>query len=295
MNMPHFSLRPVAALLFAAFSTSAFADLGGGLEGVILRMSLTVSQEGSPQPYNKADLDKFLMVAPDGSLGFDPAKAPPAGSSWALAQVDSHNELTWTSPTTSSISSDLSIRVSGNVDPYMNYGFSARNTSLMDQTYTFSIGESILPPVTPGSHFDLSSSLGLSLTHAPSSAATLGLAPGAAFVQTLKLSTDGGATYFASQGIGSATTNSTPSNTQVYSFGPDTLSLINANASSINFWLIETKFTLTGKSSAGLSGDVGINPTFVAIPETSTYAALMGSAGLLVVLRRRFAVRATRG
>ena len=184
-------------------------------------------------------------------------------------------------------SSAGNVKVTGNVDPFLSYSFSAKNNTSSVQTYTFSYGESIVPPVSGA--YSIYSDLAGSLTHGQISSFAQ-LAPvlgdldgdGLSEIQTLKLSTDGGAT-FLNAGVDVGQSQSyTPNGTTF--FGPASATLI-GNLPFVNYWQFDVSFSLTpGKDATALSGYAEIS----AIPEPSTYAGIMGAMVLFgVALRRR--------
>lgn len=169
-------------------------------------------------------------------------------------------------------------------DPSLFYSFAARNNTGNTQTYTFTYGEALVPP-TSGT-YGLTSDIATVLTKS----ATLGGVGG--FLQTLKLSSDNGATFIDAPGhqVGTSVTNPSSTTTGIFdqstnpAFGSFTVA-----AGVFNYWELVTTFTLSANSSTGIVGEAEVT----AIPEVSEYALLAG--GLVLVLaaaRRRLAAGA---
>ena len=224
-------------------------------------------------------------------------------SNWSWSDIDAvtgqtmtNKVLTWKSATTTADGSEQSIvqlKANGNVDPFMNYSFSAKNNTSLNQNFTFSYGESIVPPVA-GNH-TIYADIGGSLTRGasgsiPTITPTLGDLDGDGIseIQTLKLSTNGGITLFdAGVDVGLAQSNSTPTNTVPFGTYSDTKTI--TLSSAVDYWQFDVGFTLTpNKDAVALSGSAELT-SLTPIPEPSTYAALMGVSMLLgvAVIRRR--------
>ena len=236
-----------------------------------------------------------------GDLSTVPVGAPLAGN-WSWSNIDATNGqilaqkvLTWHSDATTADGtwqSIVQLKATGNVDPFMSYSFSAKNNTSLNQNFNFSYGESITPPLS--GNYSIYSDVAGSLTHGAISpiaqlTPTLGDLDGDGLseIQTLKLSTNGGVTLFdAGVDVGLAQSRA-PVGTTVFGPTSDTTSV---NLSTpVDFWQFDVGFTLTpGKDAAALSGFAEIT-ALSAIPEPSTYAALMGGMILLGValLRRR--------
>src|SRR5262249_34962172 len=89
-------------------------------------------------------------------------------------------------------SSIATFTIGAHGDPDMTYGLFAKNNTSVTQTYSFTFGEQITPGFS--GPYGLRADLGGSLT---SSDGAVTLTPsGQALVQSLRLSTDGGASYF---------------------------------------------------------------------------------------------------
>jgi len=166
--------------------------------------------------------------------------------------------------------------VSGHGDPDLTYAISAVNNNTLTQTFTFAVGEEILPTVISANtvHADIAGSLTTrdgNVTIAP-----FGLS---ATIQQFQLSSNNGAT-FATAGVDVGTQASATSTTTYGTFA--------ANASgptgqTWNYMQIVSKFTLTGKDSASLVGYASITP----VPELDTYAMMLSGLGILGLMARR--------
>ncbi len=167
--------------------------------------------------------------------------------------------------------------VSGHGDPDLSYAISAVNNNTYTQTFTFAVGEAILPAVGSANavHADIAGALTTrdgSVTIAPFGAS--------ATIQQFQLSADNGAN-FVSAGVDVGP--------QAFATGTATYGTFAADASgptgqTWNYMQIVSKFTLTGKDSASLVGYVSISP----VPELDTYALMLGGLGMLgLVVRRR--------
>lgn len=177
----------------------------------------------------------------------------------------------------------VQLKATGNVDPFLSYSFSAKNNTGTTQTYSYSYGESIVPPVS--GNYSIYADIGGSLTHgAITPVAQLNPTLGST-IQSLKLSTDGGTTFTnAGVDVGPAQTR-TPTGTTV--FGPISATT-DRDLSTINYWQFDVGFTLTpGRDAAALSGYAEIAPTSE-IPEPSTYALMVSTLafGAAMIWRR---------
>lgn len=187
--------------------------------------------------------------------------------------------------------STFTIFATGNVDPFLTYAFSAKNNTGATQSYVFTYGESIAPSIT--GNYTVSADLAGSLTNAVAGT-TAKLTPdgadldgdGIAEVQVLKLSTDNGLTFLASGvDVGGELETGPNAGTSLYGVYSDTAS--GTATTAINYWEIETRFTLSpGRDAVSLSGYVEISEE-ANIPEPTTYATLIGALGLGAVLVRR--------
>lgn len=173
--------------------------------------------------------------------------------------------------------SALSIKnISGHGDPDLSYAISAVNNNTFTQTFTFAVGEAILPTVSTANvvHADIAGALTTkdgSVTISPSGTNTA--------IQQFELSADNGGSFInAGVNVGSQATAS----------GTSTYGIFAADASgptgqTWNYMQIVSKFTLTGKDSVSLVGYASITP----VPEPENYAMLLAGLGLLGFMSRR--------
>jgi hypothetical protein len=168
-----------------------------------------------------------------------------------------------------------------NVDPFMTYGLTARNATNAVQTYTFSYGESIVPPLTGA--YQLYSDIAGSITNAVSGT-TARISPVVADldgdllpeVQTLNLSTDGGVT-FVNAGVDVGPDFETTTVSGSTSYGVYSSQKTGMLGTAVDYWRFDTEFTLTpGRDAVALSGFAEI----AAIPEVSTSSLFLGLLAL---------------
>lgn len=314
MTAPHLSKFSVSRLPSASRSLLAFflvcSALGstafaGSAASQTHSLMFSISDE-TMQPVQSVDVSGLVTYdSSTGTLSTVPVGTPLAGN-WSWSNIDVTNSqilvqkvLTWHTDAQTSEGKWLSViqlKASGNVDPFMSYSFSAKNNTVLNQNFYFSYGESIMPPIS--GNYSIYTDVAGSLTHgalSPVAQLTPSLGDldgdGLSEIQTLKLSTNGGLTLFdAGVDVGSAQSR-TATGTTV--FGPITDTLSGNQGTAVNYWQFDVGFTLTpGKDAAALSGYAEIT-SLTAIPEPSTYAALMGGAALFgVMLRRRRSITA---
>jgi hypothetical protein len=186
----------------------------------------------------------------------------------------------------------FTLTASGNVDPFMTYALSVRNNTSVTQTYTFTYGEALIPPVI--GLYDIYADITGGVTNgtgptvkvSPTIPDLLGDNDGLNEIQVLRLSTDGGATFVnagVDVGIAIETAGTSP-------YGTYSSALSTITALPFNYWEITTQFTLSpGKDTAVFTGFVEIRPDSEAnIPEPSTYALVLGviSLGFVAYQRR---------
>jgi hypothetical protein len=191
--------------------------------------------------------------------------------------------------------SSFTFFAAGNVDPFMTYAFSAKNNTMLTQTFTFSYGEALIPSINGGYTVYADIVGGVSNPSGPNAGPSVKIDPviadaagdndGVQEIQILRFSTDGGLTFVnAGVDVGQAFehvgTGSAP-----YPLDSDTLG--GTTAIAYNYWEITTQFTLSpSRDTAALSGFVEVLPDVV-IPEPSTYALILGAAvGVVTFVRR---------
>jgi hypothetical protein len=192
-----------------------------------------------------------------------------------------------TAPVGETSASSFSFVVAANVDPFMTYGLSVRNSTNSTNNYTFTFTESLVPPVNglydvyadisgslvngvAGSALNLGTTVGGTIQKvflkdsayvgADSAGVDVGLA-------SLNAAALAGSTTYSGNGLQSATASGTSG---VYTY---------------DSWEFRTDFSLSGgKDVATLSGYAEISP----IPEPQTYALFAaGLLSMLLMLRRR--------
>ena len=166
--------------------------------------------------------------------------------------------------------------VSGHGDPDLSYAISAVNNNTYTQTFTFAVGEEILPTVSGGNvvHADIAGALTTrdgSATISPFGANTA--------IQQLQLSADNGSS-FVNAGVNVGPQASATGTTTYGTFAADASG---PTGQTWNYMQITSKFTLTAKDSASLVGYASIAP----VPEPETYAMLLAGLGLLGFTVRR--------
>lgn len=143
--------------------------------------------------------------------------------------------------------------IHGNADPFMTYAFSVKNNTAATQNYSFTYGEAI-DPVINGA-YSIYADLGASITNGTGSNVTV--TPTSGSLQSVQLSSDGGAT-FVNGGVdvgGTLTYAGTGTNTS----GPFTAT--NAGSGSFDYWQFVTNFSLTAKKdTAAFTGYTEITP-----------------------------------
>jgi hypothetical protein len=175
-------------------------------------------------------------------------------------------------------------KILGHGDPDLSYGFYAKNNTNSTQTYTLTIGESIIPPVN--SPTTVYADIGASLTNPTGN---LSIAPVSGRIQQFMLSSDGGTSFVnAGVDVGDAFTTSTIGTTSYLAQSSTLSGPVPANpATAWNFMQIVTRFTLSpDKDIASVSGFASINPVS-AVPEPSSYAMMFAGLGLLFLMARR--------
>ena len=199
---------------------------------------------------------------------------------WHSAQTLDGTTPASTTSTNPWMSSIQLQNVGGHGDPDLIYAVSANNNSSFSQTYSFSVGEAIVPAVSSANttYADISGGLtsrgGVTATISPSN-------PNG--IQQFQLSADGGAT-FVNAGVDVGPSASTVGNS---SYG--VYSATNATGPAGQTWnymqLVST-FTLSAKSAASLTGFASIS-TVTPVPEPIEGVMLLLGLGLLAPLVRR--------
>lgn len=194
---------------------------------------------------------------------------------WHSSQTVGSGSASASNPWMSTLSLN---NVSGHGDPDLSYAFSAVNNNAITQTYTFAVGEAILPTV--GTANNVYADIAGGLTAKGGGVATISPFGTSATIQQFELSADMGNTFVnAGVGVGpmaSATGTST--------YGTFASNVIPGPAGQTwNYMQLTSKFTLSAKSSASLVGFASITP----VPEAESYAMFITGLGLLGFMTRR--------
>lgn len=168
--------------------------------------------------------------------------------------------------------------VSGHGDPDLSYAFSAVNNNATSQTYTFAVGEAILPPV--GTANNVYADIAGGLTAKGGGVATISPFGTNTAIQQFQLSADMGASFVnagvdvgpVASAIGTGTYGTFASNTIA---GPA--------GQTWNYMQLTSKFTLSANSRASLVGFASITP----VPEPESYAMFLAGLGLMGLMARR--------
>lgn len=298
---------------FVSVATKLFALMGlvAGLSSSAFAGLVPSDFYGTPSAtlnINQADgtswaIDMSYMLTVDPSTGnlVMPATGSTLPTNWSWTKVgvlnpttgllDQKDGVMWHSDEKTGTAWDTTITFygAGNIEPFLSYGFSARNATNFTQNYAFTYGESIVPPVS-GS-YSLYSDIAGSVTNAVNGTPAR-IAPttpdqdgdGLPEIQALKFSTDDGATLFDA-GTDVGPTFQTGPGVGTSSYGVYSSTLTGSAGAPIDYWQFETRFSLTpGKDAAALSGFADLEAI---IPEPSTYAALLAALVLGAVAMRR--------
>jgi PEP-CTERM motif len=217
----------------------------------------------------------------------------------ATGQVVSTNALRWHSWQTVSGSTDnnsslvptdtsnpwavtFAMVLGGNVDPEMNYGFSVRNNTGSNQSYTVTFGESLVPVVSGA--YTVEAQLGGATSSLPT-AAGVTLTPNttSGLMQELMLrrSSDG---VFVNAGVnvGSGQTTTTAGVVNYPTQIASTSGSITGD--TYDYWEFRTKFTLSGNRDTFVaSGTAVLTP----VPEPESWALVVAGLGVAGMLSRR--------
>jgi hypothetical protein len=194
---------------------------------------------------------------------------------WHSSQTVIGGSTSTSSPWMSAIS--LS-NVSGHGDPDLSYAFSAVNNNLTSQTYTFAVGEAILPTV--GTANNVYADVAGGLTGKGGSTAAISPFGTNTAIQQFQLSADMGNSFVnagvdvgpAASSVGTGTYGAFASNTIA---GP--------TGQTWNYMQLTSKFTLSANSRASLVGFASVTP----VPEPESYAMLLAGLGLVGFMTRR--------
>jgi hypothetical protein len=280
---------PVAASVLALML--GLAGMTNSARAVVVAPgSIMLSSSGWSNSVNFENVLSYDPTTGTFSMPSNAGNAPaPTGWNWTTVSVFNATTDSFQNETglkqTESDGSTLKVFATGSTDPFLSYSFAVSNPTLTTQTYTFTDGATISPPLS--GTLNLFADIGGSVTNVvPGSPAQI--LPITATVQTLKLSQDGGATYVdAGTDVGPSFTTSTTPGTSLY--GVYSSSLSEPAPFAVNYWQLEDQFSLTGNGdTAAFTGFAEITATTSLVPEPATYAAILGALSLgVVVLRRR--------
>ncbi|MBC7702013.1 PEP-CTERM sorting domain-containing protein [Aquabacterium sp.] len=165
----------------------------------------------------------------------------------------------------------------GNIDPYMSYGFFAKNNTSTTQSYTVSYGESIAPTIN--GDYTLHADISGSVTN-PSGTGSVSVSqvPGFTKLQAVRLSSDGGSTFVnGGVNVGNAYTSGSVGSQPYGNDSADT-----TGTGNYNYWDFKTQFTLSAKDTIALTGYTEIT----AVPEPASWMLpVLGLAGFGVMRR----------
>ena len=294
-------------------STLALAALlsvvsGGAMAGVPTASMTVVQSDGISWIENLTGLvavdaqNNFAMVQGDGTTGFFqngafvsaastgahpdfwqwmPTNGAAAGYwNWHSAQTLSGSTPASTDGTNPWMSSIQLQNVAGHGDPDLIYAVSANNNSALSQTYTFNVGEAIVPPVSTGNttYADISGAM----TSRSGGAATI-TPVNASGIQQFQLSSDGGLTFVnAGVDVGPSASAVGSSTYGLYS----ATNLNGPEGQTWNYMQLVSTFTLTAKSAASLTGYASIS-SVTPVPEPLEGAMLLMGLAMLAPLARR--------
>jgi hypothetical protein len=194
---------------------------------------------------------------------------------WHSSQTVGSGSASASNPWMSAIS--LS-NVSGHGDPDLSYAFSAVNNNATTQTYTFSLGEAILPPV--GTANNVYADIAGGLTAKGGGVATISPFGTNTAIQQFQLSADKG-NSFVNAGVDVGPMLSAIGTSTYGTFASNVIP--GPAGQTWNYMQLTSKFTLSANSSASLVGFASITP----VPEADSYALFITGLGLLGFMSRR--------
>ncbi|HAF00857.1 MAG TPA: hypothetical protein DCO68_05610 [Methylophilaceae bacterium] len=166
--------------------------------------------------------------------------------------------------------------VSGHGDPDISYAYSAVNNNTYNQTYTFAIGEAIVPVSSSNNvHADIAGAL----TAKGGGTATISPFGVNTTIQQFELSADNGLSFTnAGVNVGPSFSVNGTNNYGVYANDA-----VGPTGQTWNYMQLVSKFTLSGNSRASLVGFASIVP----VPEPESYVMFLAGLGLLGFISRR--------
>ena len=299
------------ASLGSGFTGQAFAGPAAGAAGMQLGMLV---QDSGGSNWNLSLTNLMSFDAATGSFAFDASKlTSPMDDSqgeWSLMKAGSLDVDGVTILTADRIkwhpweqvdgsvaaigsatdpknlwASVFTFTASGNVDPFMTYGFTAKNNTTTTQTYTYSMGEALVPTVSGAYniHADVSGAIvngtGANVTITPALADQDG--DTIPELQVLRLSNDGGAS-FVNAGVDVGQADSAVGSKAYGLYSQD-----KTGSGSFDYWAFETSFTLTpSKDVASLAGYAEITQ-IDPVPEPVSTSMMLAGLGLIGFIARR--------
>lgn len=219
----------------------------------------------------------MLQGAANQTIGAWNWQTDTSGNYWAW-----HSDTTVSGATTASGSDPWAsiVRINaavGHGDPDLSYGYFAKNNTGAVQTYSFTIGETMVPPVSGGN--TVYADIGASLSN-PSGSLSINPAIGS-HLQQFMLSNDGGVSFVnAGVDVGNAYTTSALGTTNY----PGDSATASGPTGPWNYMQLVTSFTLTpNKDVASVSGFASITPA-LPVPEPSSYLMLMAGLGMISLI-----------
>ena len=197
---------------------------------------------------------------------------------WHSAQTTSGATPVNTTASDPWMSSLILSNAGGHGDPDLSYAFSAVNNNAINQTYTFSIGEAILPAVSSAN--DVYADIAGGLTAKGSGTAIISPFGTNSAIQKFELSSDNGLS-FINAGVDVGPTFSAKGTSSYGPFASNTVA--GPSGQTWNYMQLTSKFTLGANTRASLVGFASITP----VPEPGSYAMVLAGLGLMGFMSRR--------
>jgi hypothetical protein len=200
------------------------------------------------------------------------------GWNWHSAQTNSGLTPATTTASDPWMTSLILSNAGGHGDPDLSYAFSAVNNNAISQTYTFSIGEAILPSVSTTNN--VYADIAGGLTAKGTGTATISPFGASSAIQKFELSSDNGFSFVnAGVDIGPAASSSGTSTYGTYASN----TVAGPVGQTWNYMQLTSKFSLSANTRASLVGFASITP----VPEPDNYAMILAGLGLMGFMSRR--------